>query len=372
MVTPTELRNNIPTLQEVTYLNYGAHGPSPQNIVEAATSFIQRHEYDVPATGDPYETAFGAFEETRQQVASFIGAQPDEIALTESTSAGINAIACAIDWQPGDIVVRTDLEHPAGILPWKRLEREGVDVRIVETDGGRLDHETYVEAVADARLVTFSAVTWTHGTKLPVSELVDIAQDAGALTLVDAVQVPGQMPMNVGEWGADIVAAAGHKWLLGLWGSGFLYVDHTVAEQLEPRAVGYRSVETPSAVEPTFAPGARRFEIGSANPAPHVALREAIQTATEVGLDTIERRIQNLAGRLASNVPDNRLLSPASPESGLVTIDVDAPNETVSRLADQGIVVRALPSPSCIRVSVHAVNTADEIEHVLEALADEW
>ena len=126
MLTPTELRADIPALQEATYLNYGAHGPSPKYVVEAATDFVQRHEYDVPASADPYETAFSEFDETRNQVASFIGAQPDEIALTESTSAGINAIAGAIDWQPGDVVVRTDLEHPAGILPWKRLEREGV------------------------------------------------------------------------------------------------------------------------------------------------------------------------------------------------------------------------------------------------------
>lgn len=178
--------------------------------------------------------------------------------------------------------------------------------------------------------------------------------------------------MDVAEWDADIVAAVGHKWLLGLWGSGFLYVDHDVAEKLEPRAVGYRSVETPTAAELTFTAGARRFEIGSANPAPHVALREAIQTVSDVGVDTIERRIQKLAGRLASNVPDNRLLSPASPESGLVTIDVDAPDETVSRLDDEGIVVRALPSPNAIRVSVHAVNTAAEIDAVLEVLAGEW
>lgn len=372
MLTPRELRATIPTLQAATYLNYGAHGPSPTRVVEAATDAVHRHEYDVPATGDPYETAFGEFDETRKQVASFIGARPDEVALTESTSAGINAIAGAIDWQPGDVVVRTDLEHPAGILPWQRLGQEGVTVRTIETSDGRLDREAYAEAVADARLVSFSAVTWTHGTKLPVAELVDIAHDAGALTLIDAVQVPGQLPMDVTGWGADIVAAAGHKWLLGLWGSGFLYVDDDVAERLEPRAVSYRSVDTPTAAEPAFATGARRFEVGSANPAPHVALREAIRTIEGVGLDAIEHRIQDLASRLASKVPDDRLLSPAAPESGLVTIDVDTPEETVDRLSDEGIVVRALPSPDAIRVSVHAVNTAAEIDGLVDELVDEW
>ncbi|ADD07265.1 putative cysteine desulfurase (plasmid) [Natrialba magadii ATCC 43099] len=372
MLTPAELRADIPALQETTYLNYGAHGPSPKYVVDAGTDFLRDHEYDAPAVADPYETAFDEFEQTRDAVASFIDAKPDEIALTESTTAGINAIAGAIDWQPGDVVVRTDLEHPAGILPWQRLENEGVDVRTIETSEGYIDRDAFTDAVADARLVTFSAITWTHGTRFPVSELVEIAHDAGTLTLVDAVQVPGQTPMSVADWGADIVAAAGHKWLLGLWGSGFLYVDHDVASDLKPRTVGYRSVETPTAASPVFAAGARRFEVGSANPAPHVALREALHTCSEIGLGRIEQRIQELAARLASGIPDDRLLSPREPESGLVTINVDTPAETIDRLRNGGFVLRELPSPNAIRASVHAVNTPTEVDALLDALQDEW
>ncbi|MFA9417404.1 aminotransferase class V-fold PLP-dependent enzyme [Natrinema sp. HArc-T2] len=371
-MTPTELRTDIPALQDGIYLNYGAHGPSPRYVVEAADEFVRTHEYESPIAADPYETAFAAFDRTRETVASFIGAEPDEIALTESTTGGINAFANAIDWQPGDVVVRTDLEHPAGILPWQRLEREGVEVRVVETEAGRIDPDEFAAAVTDAKLACFSALTWTHGTQLPVAELVDIAHDAGALALVDAVQVPGQLPMDVGEWGADAVAAAGHKWLLGLWGGGFLYVDRAVAEDLEPRAVGYRSVEDANADPYEYAAGARRLEVGSANPAPHVALGEAIGAISEVGIDTIEARIHRLASRLADGVPDDRLLSPRTPESGLVTIDVADPTATVERLAAAGIVVRELPSPDAIRASVHAVNTAAEVDRLLEELKREW
>jgi selenocysteine lyase/cysteine desulfurase len=143
---------------------------------------------------------------------------------------GINRIACALPWEPGDAVVRTDLEHPAGILPWQRLARQrDVEVRVVGSEAGRLDLDAYREAVDGAALVCLSALTWNYGTHLPVAELVDVAHDAGALVLVDAVQVPGQAPMDVGEWGADAVAAAGHKWLLGLWGAGFLYVEESAA-----------------------------------------------------------------------------------------------------------------------------------------------
>jgi len=371
-MTPTTLRTDIPALQDGIYLNYGAHGPSPKHVVNAANEFVRTHEYDAPIADDPYETAFEAFDRTRETVASFIGAEPDEIALTESTTGGINALANAIDWQPGDVVVRTDLEHPAGILPWQRLEREGVEVRVVETEGGRIDLEQFADAVADARLACFSALTWTHGTQLPVAELVDIAHEAGALALVDAVQVPGQLPMDVGEWGADAVAAAGHKWLLGLWGGGFLYVDRSVAETLEPRAVGYRSVEDANADPYEFAAGARRLEVGSANPAPHVALGEAIDAISEVGIDSIEDRVHRLASRLTDGVPDDRLCSPSTPESGLVTIDVADPTATVERLAADGIIVRELPSPDAIRASVHAVNTTTEVDRLLEALDEDW
>ena len=371
-MTPTELRADTPALHEDVYLNFGAHGPSPRYVVDAADEFVRSHEYDANTQNDPYGVAFDTYDQVRSRVARFVGADDDEIALTESTTAGINAVANAIDWSPGDVVVRTDLEHPAGVLPWQRLKQEGVEVRVVETEDGRVDLDAFATAVDDARLACFSAVTWTHGTQLPVAELVDIALEAGALTLVDAVQVPGQLPMDVDEWGADVVAAAGHKWLLGLWGGGFLHVNRDTAESLTPATVGYRSVETPTADPYEFAAGARRFEVGSASPAPHIALAEAIDVIDEVGVDRIANRIQGLAGRVTDGVPDERLLSPDNPESGLVTIAVDDPEATVEQLAADGIVIRALPEPEAIRASVHAVNTRQEVDRLLDALDSEW
>ena len=371
-MTPGELRADIPALQSGVYLNYGAHGPSPRYVVSAAEAFLETHEFEAPVSDDPYDRAFEAFERTRTEVAGLIHAAPDEIALTESTTAGINAVADGLDLPDDAVVVRTDLEHPAGTLPWQRLEREGADVRVVQTEQGRVDLDAFQAAVAGADVACFSAVTWTHGTRLPVAELVDIARDAGAFTLVDAVQVPGQMPMDVEAWGADAVAAAGHKWLLGLWGGGFLYVDGDAASDLEPRTVGYRSVETPTTDPFTFKPGARRFEVGSANPAAHVALGEAIGALSEVGIERLESRIERLATRFVERIPPDRLLSPASPESGLVTIDVDDPEATVERLRTEGIVVRALPSPNAVRASIHAVNTGDEVDRLATALSREF
>ncbi|WP_256417541.1 aminotransferase class V-fold PLP-dependent enzyme [Halorubrum laminariae] len=370
-MTPRELRADVPALSDAAYFNFGAHGPSPRYVVEAAASSIEDHEFGSGAT-DPYEHAFGTYDAVRERIAEFVGAEPDEIALTESTTDGITRIAGAIDWDPGDVVVRTDLEHPAGVLPWKRLEREGVEVRVVETKNGRVDREAYAEAVADARLVCFSAITWTHGTRLPVADLVGIADEAGAFTLVDAVQSPGHVPMDVSAWGADAVAAAGHKWVLGPWGAGFLYVDRDAAADLAPRAVGYRSVADPSADEIEYADGAKRFEVGTTTAAAHAGLVEALDAIDAVGLDAIEARIESLTDRLKDGVPDDRLLSPRAYETGLVTIDVDDPEATVERLAEEDIVIRSLPYPDAIRASVHAVCSESEVDRLVEALDAGW
>ncbi len=367
-----DLRAKIPALQDGLYLNFGAHGPSPRPVVEAAESFLRTHDYEVPIAGDPYEAAYDTFDRARETVAEHIGCSPDAVALTESTTNGLNAIAGAISWQPGDVVVHTDLEHPAGILPWQRLEAAGVERRVVETRAGRLDPSQFADVISDAKLACFSALTWTHGTRLPVEELVEITHEAGAYALVDAVQLPGQTSVDVTEWGADAVAASGQKWLLGLWGGGFLYVDPSRIDEFEPGTVGYRSVTSAPGKPMQFHRDARRFEVASTNPAPHHALARAIEEIEAVGIDDIESRIVSLVERLRDGIPREQYLSPNDPESGLVTLDADDPAATVKRCRKEGIVIRELPYPDAVRLSIHAVNTTEEIDRVIDILNQEW
>jgi selenocysteine lyase/cysteine desulfurase len=366
---PEDLRAAIPACERGVYFNTGASGPAPRNVVEATSEFLEHHEYVAPVAEGAYPAAFDTFEAARERVASFVGADPDEVALTESTADGIARVAAAVDWSPGDVVVRTDLEHSAGVVPWWNLREQGVDVRVLDTEDGRIDLDALESAVADARLLCCNSITWNYGTRLPVAEIVEVAHAHDTLVLIDGVQSPGQVPVDVSDWGADFVAGAGHKWLLGPWGAGFLYVDRDVAEGLTPGVTSYRGVADAGADEDALelAAGARRFEVGTTSPAPYRGLIEAIDTLESVGYGTITDRIERLTDRLKAGLGD-RLLSPRDYESGLVTFTAEDPEGLVERLAEEGIHIRSLPDPDAVRASVHVFNTAADVDALLDAL----
>ncbi|WP_137283627.1 aminotransferase class V-fold PLP-dependent enzyme [Halorussus salinisoli] len=371
-MNPTDLRAEIPALDRTVYLNTGAAGPSPTRVVEAVEDCVERHEYESPADEGMYPCAFDVFDRTRDVVADHLGASPAEIALTQSTTDGINRVAAALDWERGDTVVRTDLEHSSGILPWKRLKRRGIEVEVVESEAGRIDTDRMESAVEGAELVVLSSLTWSHGTLLPVKEVTEMAHDAGALVLVDAVQCPGQMPVDVHDWSADFVAGAGHKWLLGPFGAGFLYVDSGAETHLDPAHIGYRSVEDPNAEEYAYEPGAHRLEVGTVSPAPYAGLCEAIETIEEVGYETIQNRIRDLTDRLKEGIEDAetaRLLSPREYESGLVTFAIEDPDGEafVEGLADDGVRIRSLPFPeNAVRASIHVFNSQSDVDELVK------
>jgi cysteine desulfurase/selenocysteine lyase len=364
-VNPETLRADIPALADGTvYLNTGASGPAPNRVLAAARDAQREQEVD-HHRGNPYPEAWDAYDESRAAVAGLLGTDPETVALTNSTADGISRVVNAVEWERGDAVVRTDLEHPAGVLPFERLAGDGVEVREVAAPAGRLDRDAYADAVADAAFVCLSSLSWLHGTRLPVRDAVELAHDAGAFVLVDAVQSVGHHPVDVESWGADAVAAAGHKWLLGVWGAGFLYVSPDVVGDLRPRHLGYRSV--PKGTDGLeFEPGTARFEVGTQSLAPHAALREAIEIRSAVGADTVSDRIGTLADRLVAGFGD-RVVSPRPPESGLVVFEDPTPEATVDRLADAGIHVRTVPGDR-IRASVHVFNDESDVDALLAAL----
>ncbi|MDY7081759.1 MAG: aminotransferase class V-fold PLP-dependent enzyme, partial [Halobacteria archaeon] len=191
---------------------------------------------------------------------------------------------------------------------------------------------------------------------------------AGARVLVDAAQSVGQRNVNIEDWNADFVAGTGHKWLLGPWGAGFVYVAEPA--ELESPRIGYRGVEDANAASYEYVDNARRLELATTSAATYAGLAEAVETMRGLGLDAVEERIARLTDRLKDGLErsDATLLSPRNYESGLVSFDVADPEKTVERLAENGVKVRTLPYPNVVRASVHAFNTAEDIDALLTYL----
>lgn len=369
----SELRADIPALTDRTYFNWGASGPSPRTVVSSSNAALEYHEFQAPTGAGMYPVADEIFESARKSIAKLLGVSPTEIALTQSTTEGINRVATSIDWDPGDVIVTTDLEHAAGRLPWTRLEAAaGIEVRVLETDQGQIDLDALERAVRDAELLCVSAIDWIYGRTHPVTEMVEIAHEHDTLALVDAVQAPGQRPVDLQAWNADFVAGAGHKWMLGPWGAGYLFVSEALTAALEPIHVGYRSVSAASGGRYELHDDAKRFELGTMSPGPFVGFQTAIEIIQQVGLDTIRDRIQTLRSRFVDGIPENRLRSPPESPTGLVTIQASNPESVVEELDSKGFSVRALPLPDSIRVSIHATNTEAEIDALHSALRATW
>lgn len=346
-------------LDDVVYLNTGASGPTPEPVQSAVEDSFRGHGDS--HVDSPYGYAEEVFDGVREAVADHVDASVEQVALTSNTTDAINAAADCRRWSEGDKVVTTELEHPAGVLPWQRLRRvRGVDVEMVSGDEDGVDHEGFLEAVDDADLACFSSRSW-YGVDVEVEELVDVAHDAGCEVVVDAAQTVGSEEVDVSRWGADYVAAPGHKWLMAPWGTGFLYVEEPGRCKGQTR-VGYRSTAVPEG-EGSLYPDARRFHVSTESPALYSGLEAALEVVESVGMDDVAARVEVLASRLAEGLGD-RVVSVAG---GLVRFRDSDAKATVEGLGDLDVVVRSLPDDS-VRASVHAFNTREDVDRLLEAV----
>lgn len=378
------LRSEIPLLERWIYMNTGTSGPSPRAVTEAQIDWIRRLERDgggSPATSEPLNQLV---RDARHAWARILGA-PDvgNIALTHNTSEGLAIVAAGLPWQPGDEVIVSELEHLSGLLPWAYLQRKhGIVVRNVKASGGNLTPEDVEAVMTDrTRLLCFSHVAWNTGAIVPVAELVELARRRGVLTLIDGAQSVGHVPLDMAALGCDFYAVPGQKWLLGPEGTGALYVKRERLEELTPPLLGWASaaqwtIDFGDREGELLHPDARRFEVATP---PYVALAgvtAAIGVMETLGMEAAAGRIAQLAAecrRQLAALPGVHVVGSDDPErfSGLVcfTIEGQEPQDIVNDLFhNHGIVSRTIPDPACTRLSLHAFNTEEEIERVVDAV----
>ncbi len=312
----------------------------------------------------------------REAAARLLGAEPDDVALTQNTTHGINLGVGSISWERGDEVVSVTTEHPGCLAPLHALRsRFGVELKLLEPP---VTAEKVSGAMtAKTRLVALSHVDWTTGEVLPLEEICTLSRERGVLTLVDGAQSVGNIPVNTPETGADMYAFTGHKWLLGPEGMGGLYVRPDC--RVPSPNLGYLSLADPKSFDADgdyeLHPGARRFEASTTSPAlaaGFAASLEAARERGEAGFEEMRRRASLLVDRLSS-LPRVTLRTPRPARTGLVSFEVEGipAQQVAERLLEQKFVLRFIPEPNhYVRASVHLFNPDGELEALAGAVAE--
>ena len=361
MTDAAAFRAQFPVLRTLSYLNAGTEGPLPQAAVDAVHARI-----DLEALGGRcgpvyFEALKSQAEGLRAAYASVIGAGIDEMALTGSTTDGVNTVIGGFDLKPGDEVLTSDEEHPGLLAPLARARlRHGISVRVAP-------FSDLASAVSPAtRLIACSHVSWVSGRVMDVASLVA----TGVPVLLDAAQSIGAVPVDVKALGCAFYAASGQKWLCGPEGSGCLYVDPAHLDDLLVPWPGYGSLAEPAqALDSDFAPGAARFDHGFPAGMRSAWALASLGVLADAGWDWVHTRAADLAEGLASDLAARGLTVGPRDRSTLVAWTVDDVDAEVARFGDAGIVIRSIPAFSMIRASVGAWSSEEELARLADVAA---
>jgi L-cysteine/cystine lyase len=361
MTDAASFRDQFPVFERLAYLNAGTEGPVPR---AAGEEVHDRIELDLTRgrCGHSYiDELMGMASRLRSGYADVLSCDPVDVALTGSTTDGVNTVIAGLDLRPGDEILTSDQEHPGLLAPLGRARvRHRVTVRVVPFS------ELPGEVTSSTRLVACSHVSWVNGAVMDVAAL----NATGVPVLLDAAQALGAIPVDVRVLGCDFYAGSGQKWLCGPEGSGCLYVRPERLEELVVPWPGYGSLADPhQALEFVPAEGAARLDHGFP-----VGIRSAwalgsLSVFARAGWEWVHERAATLAAALAQRVAERGLEVQPRGRSTLVSWRAEDAQADVERLGQEGIVVRSVPEFGLVRASVGAWSSEEELERLAAAAA---
>ena len=382
------LRESFPITQHLTYLNHASISPIPLAAQRAMNIVAERLINDpftlfMPPPGDEFGDGFVTFS---TEIARLINAEHmHEVVGLSSTSAALNTVAQAIDWQPGDNIVFSEIEFPSNTYPWMVLERRGVECRLAPPDDGGASVEAFAPLVDNhTRLIAVSAVQFLTGHRADLHALGAFGRERGILFAVDAIQAAGHIPLDVQAMHIDILAAGGQKSLMGPPGQGFLYVRDAVSATMQPGIVGPNATEGWEhwlKYDLTPREGAFRFMMGTPNLAGMWGLVASVRFLRDLGLANIDAWTRHLSQVAIDDLTGRgyTVITPTDPArlGPIVTFRVGDPDDLkqadaqadtmLSHLSANHVRVtkhwdaRGVPH---LRISTHCYNTEDDVRRV--------
>jgi len=383
-----EVRPGVPLI----YLDSAATSQKPQRVIDSLGNFLTSHNANIHRGIHVLaEEATQAYEEARGKVAQFVGAaSASEIVFTRNATEAINLVVASwgrANLGPDDRVLLTEMEHHANLVPWYMLADEiGFALDFVPiTDDGQLELGAYRRLLQKGpKMAAFSQMSNVLGTINPVKEMTRQAQEAGALVLVDAAQSVPHMPVDVHDLDVDFLAFSGHK-MCGPTGIGALYARRDLLEDMPPYMGGGEMIKRVGlgSFVPNDVP--HKFEAGTPAIAEAVALGEAVDFLTEIGLDRVyahDQAMISYALERLEEVPGVHVLGPEASQRGGVaafTFESIHPHDVSQILDSRGIAVRAghhcaMPLherynvPATTRASFYLYSKPSEVDALIEGL----
>lgn len=368
MINWDDIRKQFPVTEKLAYLNSAAAGPVSRKSSEAASGYYEKMMSD----GDVHWNRWLADRETiRKKIAAFINAEPEEIAFTTNTSAGMNVIVDALE-DRGE-VISSELEFPVTTLPWMHRR---IPVHLLPSVDGEVRIEDVRKAMTEKTgVIALSHVQFSNGFRINPEELGEI-KGKHAL-VINASQSAGAFEFDVRRMKIDALCATGHKWMLAGYGSGFVYLSRELLEQSLPRSIGWLSVENPFEMRnDEFRPrhdAAARVELGCPHFAGIFSLSAAVDLMKEIGTANIQARVLELNTFLTERLSASgwRVLSPIRNDdvrSGETLVEVERPGEVVRHLFRRGVVVTE--KPQGIRVATHFFDNEEDVERLIAGLEE--
>ncbi len=363
--------------KDLIMMNNGTVGPLPEPVFNTLVRYFKVQAVN-PC--ECYSFLPSKREEVRTRLAQFINASPDEVAINRNTTEGMSLAASGLDYEPGDEVIVSSLEHPAGYHPWA-LQEKRYGVRVVEVPVGvpPRDKNEIVGAFAAAitprtRVISVSHTVYITGLISPVKELSELARQHDVLLVADSAHGLGMLDLDMHDLGADVLASSPYKWCGAPAGCGLLYVRKEAQDRLWP-SIASSGWDTEQS--------ARRFEtLGQRADAVILALGEALDFQNRVGRRRIERRIRTLSNYLKENlrsITGVRLHTSTDPSlsCGLTAFSVDGiePQAIVDYVRERHNIVirtigRARDNTAGVRVSTHIWLSTSQLDLLLEGVSE--
>ncbi len=370
-------RHEFPVTRDKIFLAHAGDCPLPRRVAEAVCKYARDS-----VTGDQESIVYpGILSEGRKLGAQLLGCQAEEVAFVGPTSLALSFFAGGLKFRRGDNVLIYFDDYPSNVYPWMALADQGVEVRLMNTQGLGLIRPKDVVGQVDenTRLVALASCHFVSGYRLDAQAVGAGLRERGILFCLDAIQTVGAFPMSLEA--VDLLAADAHKWLLGPCGEGLMYVRSSVQERLHPPIYGWYNVRCPNFVaqeQIVLRHGAARYEAGTHNLLGLVGLVTAMELLLEVGVENIARELQRKRAWL---VPALRakgytvLHADAAPENTSGITSFRQPGKDLAALHQKLLEANIITSlradragQKYIRLSPHFYNTDAELQRVLELL----